>query len=175
MFILSFIRSLYKALSADSSPSAIAFAACFGVIAGAVPLWAGLFFLMLLCILVFRVQITTAILTWGLMRLASLAGLAGVFERVGVNLLENDALRGFWTWFLNLPVIAWLDLHRYAVLGGAAVGLAIALVIFFPIRQLVVGYRRYVHEKVSQNRFFRWLTSFWLVKLLKLIFVGARV
>ena len=174
MFILSFIRSLYKVLSSDSSPSAVAFAACFGVIAGSVPLWAGLFWLMLACILVFRVQISTAIFAWGITRLLCLAGLAGVFERVGVRLLENDALRGFWTWFLNLPVIAWLDLHRYAVLGGAVVGILISLVIFFPVRQLVVGYRRYVHEKVSRNRFFRWLTSFWLTKLLKLIFVGAR-
>jgi uncharacterized protein (TIGR03546 family) len=174
MFILSFIRSLYKVLSSDSSPSAVAFAACFGVIAGSVPLWAGLFWLMLACILVFRVQITTALFTWGITRLISVVGLARVYEGIGEKLLENDALRGFWTWFLNLPVVAWLGLDRYAVLGGAVVGLIISIIIFFPVRQLVVSYRRYVHEKVSQNRFFRWLTSFWLTKLLKLIFVGAR-
>jgi hypothetical protein len=76
MFLLAFIRKLYKTLSADASPAAIAFAVAFGVVAGCVPVVSGLALFMLLLCLVFRVQLSAALLAWGLTRLASVAGLA---------------------------------------------------------------------------------------------------
>jgi hypothetical protein len=112
---------------------------------------------------------------WGLARLASLAGLARIFEGLGERLLEAEPLHGFWTWFLNLPVVARLGLEHYAILGGAVAGLILGAALFVPIRMLVIGYRRFAHEKVSQNRFFRWLTNFWLVKGLRLILVGTKL
>jgi hypothetical protein len=102
------------------------------------------------------------------------AGLDRVAASVGEALLEADALRGFWTWACNLPVLAWFDLNWVAVTGGAAVGVALGAIIFWPIRQLVIAYRKCVHEKVSQNKFFRWLTNFWFIKLLRFIFIGAK-
>ena len=173
MFILTFIRKLYKALSSDSSPSAIAFAAAFGIIAGCVPVRSGLFFFMLLLILVFRVQISTGLFAWALTRLTCVAGLARAFEGAGEILLEAGALRGFWTWFLNLPVVAWFGLHHHAILGGAVVGFIVGALLFVPIRLLVIGYRRFAHEKVSQNKFFRWLTNFWIVKIIRFVLVGS--
>jgi uncharacterized protein (TIGR03546 family) len=173
MFILTFIRKLYKALSSDASPTAIAAAAAFGIVAGCVPASSGLFLFMLLLTLVFRVQISTALFVWALTRLACVVGLARAFEGVGETLLEAEALKGFWTWFLNLPVVAWFGLHRLAILGGAVVGLIVGAFAFVPIRMLVTGYRRFAHEKVSQNRFFRWLTNFWVVKALRFVFVGS--
>ena len=173
MFILTFIRKLYKALSSDASPTAIALAVAFGAIAGCVPVRSGLFFFMLALILVLRVQISTALFAWALTRLACVAGLARAFEGVGEKLLEADALKGFWTWFLNLPVVAWFGLDHLAILGGAVVGFVVGAILFVPVRMLVSGYRRYVHEKVSQSKFFRWLTNFWIVKILRFIFVGS--
>jgi uncharacterized protein (TIGR03546 family) len=173
MFLLTFIRKLYKALSSSASPSAVAFAVAFGLIAGCVPVLSNLFFFMLLLTLVFRVQISTMILSWALTRLACMAGLARLFEPMGEKLLEAEALKGFWTWLLNLPVVAWLGLERYAILGGAVVGLVIGAALFVPIRMLVIAYRRFAHEKVSSNKFFRWLTNFWVVKLLRFVFVGS--
>lgn len=173
MFILTFIRKLYKALSSDASPSAIAFAVAFGAIAGCVPVRSGLFFFLLGLILVFKVQVSTALFTWALTRLACVAGLARAFEGVGERLLEAGALKGFWTWFLNLPVVAWFGLDHLAILGGAVVGLAVGALCFVPVRMLVIGYRRFAHEKVSQSKFFRWLMSFWVVKILRFVFVGS--
>lgn len=174
MFLLTLIRKLYKVLSSDASPSAIAFAVAFGIVAGCVPVSSGLAVFMLLLTLVFRVQISAALLAWGLTRLLAVALLAPSFESLGESLLERPALEGFWTFALNLPVVAWFGLHRYAILGGAVVGVLLGAALFLPLRMAVVSYRRWLHDKVSQNKFFRWLTSFWFVKLLKFVFVGVR-
>jgi len=175
MFILTFIRKLYKVLSSDSSPSAIAAAVGFGVIAGCVPIVSGLALFMLLLVLVFRVQIASALFAWALTRIAAKAFLAASFESMGEKLLESAALHGFWPWLLNLPVVAWFGLDRYAILGGAVVGVCLAVVLFVPVRLFILGYRRFAHEKVSQNKFFRWLTNFWVVKVLRYVFTGANV
>lgn len=173
MLILTWIRKLYKILSADSSPEAIGFAAAFGLVAGFLPLTAGMTLILLLSILLFRVQVSTAIAFWGIGSLFRLA-LAPLFYRIGFALLESDGARGFWTWFLNLPVIAWLDLEVYAVLGGLVAGVVAGPGVFLLMRQVVIAYRRWLHEPLAKNRFFRWLTSFWLTKALRFVFVGGR-
>jgi uncharacterized protein (TIGR03546 family) len=175
VFLLTFIRKLYKVLSSDSSPSAIAVAVAFGVLAGCVPVTCGLSLFMLLLVLVFRVQIAAALFAWGVTRLLSKLLLARIFEGVGESLLGTEGLRGFWTWFLNQPVVAWFGLDKYAILGGAVVGLILGAALVIPVRLAVISYRRWLHEKVSSNRFFRWLTSFWFVKVLKFIFVGTKL
>jgi uncharacterized protein (TIGR03546 family) len=176
MFILTFIRKLYKTLSRDASPASIAFAVSFGVLAGCVPVdprYSGLALFLFLLILVFRIQVSTFLFAWGLTRLACVAGLARVFEGVGDALLQPETLHGFWTWACNLPVVAWFGLHRPAVLGGAVVGFLLGAALFVPVRLTIIAYRRFAHEKLSQNKFFRWLTNFWVVKVLKFVFVGS--
>lgn len=173
MFLLTLIRKLYKVLSSDSSPSAIAFAVLFGVMAGCVPAVSKLTLFLALLTLVFRVQIATALVAWGLTRLACVAGLARGFEALGEKLLEAEGLKGFWKTVCNAPVLAWLDLHVYAILGGALTGLLLGVALFVPVRLAVVGYRRYAHEKISQNKFFKWFTNFFVVKFLRFILVGS--
>jgi hypothetical protein len=53
-------------------------------------------------------------------------------------------------------------------------GVVAGAILFVPVRLLIISYRCFVHEKVSKNKFFRWLTNFWLVKALRFVFVGAR-
>jgi hypothetical protein len=52
-------------------------------------------------------------------------------------------------------------------------GTSLAVLAFWPVRQTVVSYRRWVHEKVSQNRFFQVVTNFWFIKGLRFIFIGG--
>jgi uncharacterized protein (TIGR03546 family) len=174
LFVLIWIRKIYKTLSADASPAAIAFGVLFGLTLGFIPLFSGLGMLLIASTLIFRVQISSMLLAFGLSKLLYAAGLKELFLPIGSAILETESLKGFWTWFLNLPVITWLDLDRLAVTGGAAAGLALGLILFWPICALINGYRRYVHEKVSQNRFFKWLTNFWVIKILRFIFLGVQ-
>ena len=173
MFVLAWIRKLYKVLSADASPSAIAFAAAFGIMAGLLPFTAGLTLLLIALVLVVRVQVSAAIAFWAIASLFRLAALP-LFVEVGESLLEAESLKGFWTSLLNLPIVAWLDLHVYAVLGGAVVGFAVGAICFYPVRTLVIAYRKWAHDRLSQNKFFRWLTNFWLTKAFRFVLLGVR-
>ena len=177
MLILAWIRRIYKVLSADASPSAIAFGVFFGLILAMIPLWSGLALLLLASLLVLRVQVSSALLAMAVGKLIALCGLAFLFDPVGevILLSKIGAVRSFWTWALNLPVVAWLDLDRVAVTGGAAVGFILGLALVWPVQKLVIGYRAFLHNRLAGNKFFRWLTSFWLVKGLRWIFLGAEV
>jgi uncharacterized protein (TIGR03546 family) len=175
MFILIWIRKIYKVISADASPSAIAFGVLFGLILGCLKLSSGLALFLMASVLVLRVQISSALLALAVGKGLSLLGLSALFVPVGARILEPAALHPFWTWFLNLPVVAWLELYVEAVTGGAVVGLVLGLALFFPIRQLIIAYRRFLHEKLSTNKFFRWATNFWLVKGLRFVFIGTGV
>lgn len=175
MFLLVWLRRLYKVLSADASPSAIAFAVAFGLTLGFIPLSSGLALFLMVAILALRVQLSAALVAVAISKLLTALGLQSVFFSTGVALLDNEGLRGFWTWFLNLPVVAWFQLEHYVVLGGAVCGTLLGALVFWPVRQLVIGYRSFLHDRVSDSRFFRWLTNFWLTKVLRFVFVGAKV
>ncbi len=172
MFVLIWIRRAYKALSADASPSAIAFGAAFGLTAGCVPMTSGMFWLLLVLLLVLRVQISAGLLFWFIGRAITVVGGVALFDQIGHALLYSDGLRSFWTWLLNAPGAAWLGLEVPAILGGVVFGLVVGAVQFVPLRLTVIAYRRWAHEKLSKNRFFRWLTGFWFVKVLRFIFIG---
>ena len=72
MLFLTWIRKIYKALSADASPTAIALGAFFGLMAGCVPITSGIFLYLIGVLLVFRVQLSAAILFWVIGRALSL-------------------------------------------------------------------------------------------------------
>jgi uncharacterized protein (TIGR03546 family) len=173
MIFLAWTRRLYKVLSADASPAAIAFGISIGLALGCVPLWSGVGAILLLSMLIFRVQISSAMLSAALAKLLIALGFGTVFLPVGEMVLETEPLRPFWTTVLNLPVVAWLDLDSIAVTGGLLVGLLAAILVFWPVRQSIVSYRRWVHTKLAQSRFFQTITNFWFIKALRFIFIGG--
>jgi uncharacterized protein (TIGR03546 family) len=173
MLVLAWIRKIYKTLSADASPAAIAFAAAFGLTLGLVPFGSGISLLLILTILIFRVQISAALLFVAIGKLAMALGLYVPLAELGGSLLESESLRRFWDGCLDLPVVAVLDLHQHVTLGAFLAGIGIGGALFVPLRLFVIAYRRWAHERLSQNRFFRWVTNFWFTKLLRFVFVGG--
>ena len=132
----------------------------------------GLGLVLIAATLLFRVQLTSALMAMGIIKGLVALGLGAAFVPVGETLLENDALRPLCATVLNLPVVAWMDLDSLGITGGALVGLAIGLVAFWPVRQTVASYRRFLHDRVTRNRFFQTVTNFWFIKGLRFIFIG---
>jgi len=173
MLVLTWIRKIYKTLSADASPSAIAFGAAFGLTAGCVPLSSGAFLVLVAILLVLRVQISAGLLFFVLGRVATLGCGEAVFYPLGDALLYAEPLMGFWTWLLNAPGFAWSGFAYPAVLGGFVFGASVGAALFLPLCYLVIAYRRWAHDRLQKNRFFRWITGFWLTKILKWVLVGG--
>jgi uncharacterized protein (TIGR03546 family) len=173
MLLLAWIRRLYKILSADASPTAIALGISFGLVWGCVPFGSGIGIALLITAMIFRLQLSSAMMAMAIAKLMVAVGAGMAFVPIGSAILEADALRATWTLVLNLPVVAWLDLDILGVTGGLFAGTSLAVLAFWPVRQTVVSYRRWVHEKVSQNRFFQVVTNFWFIKGLRFIFIGG--
>jgi len=172
MFLLVWTRKFYKILSSDASPEAIAFAVLFGLTAGFVPLSSGIGLVLVLLVVIFRVQVSTAIASCIVGVLIRAAGAVALFDSMGRALHNPES--GFLNWLLDIPGVEWLDLRIPAVVGGLVAGVVLGGILFVPVRLVVIAYRRWAHEKVSKNKFFRWLTNFWVVKALRFLFVGVR-
>jgi uncharacterized protein (TIGR03546 family) len=172
IFILSWTRKTYKLLSGKVSPAGIAFGVGFGLTLGFVPLLSGLGLFLIVCLLAISIPLPPVLFALAIGKILKAIGLTRLFIPVGSALLEAKPLMGFWTWFLNLPLIALLDLDRIAVTGGAVMGIVLGAALFWPIRQLVIGYRKHLNDRVSKNKFFKWLTNNWIIKILRFVFIG---
>ena len=175
MFFLAWTRKIYRTLSSDASPNAIAFAIAFGLTLGFVPFFSGLGLALGVCILIFRVQLSAAILALSMSKGLYAIGLWKLLIPVGIALLEPAPVQEFWTWCLNLPVVALLDLDRLAVTGGAVIGIGLGTLLFWPVQRTVIAYRTFIHKAVTRNRVFNWITSWWLIKLLRFVFIGTKM
>jgi len=173
LFILKLLRKLYRTLSSEASPTQIALGFGFGILLGLVPRTVGLFFFLLGCLLVFRVNIPMALVGALAGKAASLA-VAPATLAAGHFLLDDATfLKPLWKATLNLPFVALLDLGQYRVMGAAAVGLGAGAILFVPIRKLVVAYRVKLQARVANSKFVKWLNRIWLFRILRWIFVGG--
>ena len=173
MFVINLIRKLYKGLSGAQSPLQIALGFGLGVMFGLVPFKSGIGILLLAIILACKVSFPFAAVGWAIAGALRVSVLGGTLASLGYSLLEVAPLAGFWTFFLNLPIVGLLDLEYYGIMGGAALGLLAAIALFYPIRFLVIRYREVVVGRLSKSKTFKFLGKLWIVKLLRWILVGA--
>jgi len=137
MFLLKMIRKFFKGLSGAESPTQIALGFGLGLVWGMVPAGSGLGITLLALLLLFKVSFPFAVVAGTLAKLVRLSAFGDATAGlVGFTLLEQLPLQAFWTWLLTLPVLGFLGLERWHVMGGAAVGAAAGAASFFPVRFL---------------------------------------
>ncbi len=172
MWFLKIVRKLFKGLSGAESPTQIGLGFALGITLGLVPFTSGIGILLFLCILAFTVSFPFAVVGWAIAGALRVAVLGSVLVAVGHWVLEVLPLQWFWSWLLNLPVIALSGLKAYAVMGGAVLGLLAGAALFYPIRFLVMRYRTAVVERLSKSRAFKYVTNLWLIRMLRWVFIG---
>lgn len=173
MFLIKLIRRLYKGLAASDSPGQIALGIGLGCILGLIPFKCGLAIVLLAVVLMVKVSFPFAVVAWSLTEILRVSVLSQGLSRFGYLLLEELPLQGLWKAVINWPVVKLMGLERYAVMGGAAAGLCLAVALYFPVCLLVTKYREKVVDKLSQSKAFKRLTNIWLFRMLKWIFIGS--
>jgi uncharacterized protein (TIGR03546 family) len=174
MFIIKFIRKLFAALSSGVAPGQLALGFCIGVLLALTPFWAAHTILFILLLLALRANFSMALLAIALLKPLWYLFFDKTAYRVGRFMLEDlEGLKGFWKWINNLPGIALMGLENYQILGSLVLALALAIVLFFPVRYLVIKYRETLHERLAKSKFFKWATNLWIVRALKWLFVGG--
>ncbi len=148
MLVLRFLVKLVRLLNSETSANSIALAFALGMFLGLVPLLTLQGIAVLMVVLFFRVNLTAALFTLALFKLAGLA-LRGPFDALGCSLLEKPSLLGLHTWLYNSPLSA-CSLNHSITLAATVTGLLLVAPVFFISRALINAYRTTINERMAQ-------------------------
>jgi len=151
MLILKFIQQLFRALNSEGTPGQVGMGMAIGLAFGLTPL-ASLHNLVVLAVaMLTTVSFPGVMVGWAIAVPFGFL-LDPLFDRVGMALLNTEALAPFFTWVVNTPVIALSRLNNSIVIGSLVVWLVLILPAFFVFRVLVARYRVHIYAHVQKWR-----------------------
>ncbi len=127
MVPLALASKVIKVLRSADSPSQVGWGFALGTIPGLTPLWTLHNAVVLLAVCIFNVNITAALLGWGLFSLFAWL-LDPLFDAIGYYVLVKvPLLQPLWTWLYNAPIAPLTRFNNTVVMGSLLVAI-IALV-----------------------------------------------
>ncbi|MCL5049097.1 MAG: TIGR03546 family protein [Firmicutes bacterium] len=150
--MLSMLARLFKALNAETSPWALAWAFVLGMFMGLTPLWSLHNLIILFLALSLRINLSGFILAW--LFFSGLAYLLDpLFDWIGESLLLAPALEPFWVALYENP-LARLFQYNHTITLGSIVFCLLATPIWAPLAyKLIVTYRSRVKAWFERLRF----------------------
>jgi uncharacterized protein (TIGR03546 family) len=138
-------------MHSDTDPRQISLGFSLGMIVGLTPFSSPHNLIVLLAILLFRVNISAAVLSWGVFSIPAFL-LDPLFHQIGMFILSGKGiLAGLWTFLYNMPLIPYTRFNNTIVMGS----LVFSIVAFYPVywlgKLLVIKYR-----EIFMERFNRW-------------------
>ena len=154
MLILRYLAKLLKALASEASPAQIAGGFILGMIIGLTPLSSFHNIIVLILILILRVNIGMAILSF--MIFSGIAWLAdNLFHGTGVWLLEMEGMQSVWTDLYNIEWVAMTRFYNTVVIGSLLWALILTVPVFFSVKAGVIQYREKIHSRVQKWKIVR--------------------
>lgn len=172
-WIVKLLQSLVKALNSEGTPGQVAAGMALGACLGLTPLVSLHNLLVAAAILFFSVSVPGAMLGW---LIATPVGflLDPVFDSVGTALVaDTAALRGFWVFLYNTPIVALGHPTNTIVVGSLVVWMILALPLFFSARWAVDRYRETIYERYKDAKLVRALRASKLYNVYRLFRPGA--
>jgi len=160
--------ALIRLLNSDTGANQIAAGFACGLILGFSPMFSLQAILVFICLFLFRIQVGAALVS--AFFFAFIAWLMDpVSDRVGSALLEIDALRPVFTLMYNMPLVPLTRFYNSITMGAGVVALALAPLVFFGSKRLVLVYRAKVVKRFKDSRwwklwsgtvFFKWYVTY---------------
>jgi uncharacterized protein (TIGR03546 family) len=155
MLLLKLLQSLVKALNSDGTPGQVAAGIALGAVFGLTPLMNLHNLVLFVLAIILNVSFPGVMLGWAVFLPVGFA-LDPLFDAVGTMLLVGmPALKPFWTWCYNTPLVALTNFNNTIVLGSLAVWAAALLPLFFLLRWLVTKYRATVYARLQRTKLFQ--------------------
>jgi len=150
--IVNWVARVFVAINSNKKASQIALAISLAFILALVPktnlFWVSLF------VLTFFFKLNQAVEMVFIAVFSLLLGFLDVFlDKIGYVILMIPSLGSFFTKLFNSPFFYLTKYYNSLVMGGLAVGLVLALPIYFLAKYLVDVYRDRVREKIANNKF----------------------
>ena len=168
--MIALIAKIFAALNANRRPGEVAAAFACGMLLGILPagnlLWVGLFVVFFF----FKMHLATMLLTIAFFKVW--IGLTDpLLDRLGLVILEQPALRPFFTSVMNTPVLPFLRIDNSLVTGGLAAGIVLWVPFFFLGLLIVRIYRTTLRDKIGSSRLARFFEK---TPILKKLTAAAR-
>lgn len=152
--ILKQIFAFLKVLNSDTGENQIAVGVACGLILGFAPVFSLQTLLMIIVLFFFRVQLGAAFSSSFFFALMAWM-LDSLFDKVGGVILELDSLKSLFTTMYNMPIVPFTKFYNSIVMGAGVVSIALAPIIFFVSKKLIVKYRVSVLTKFENTKFWK--------------------
>ncbi len=152
--LIKFILKFLKILGKEATPKGIAGGVMLGSFLGLAPVFCGHNLIVIALVFLVNVNISSAILGWGLFRFIRLF-IDPLSDALGYTVLTADSLAGFWTTLYNTAPFATSGFNNTIVMGGLIISLVLALPIFFGMKRFVPYYREHLMERVNNWKIVR--------------------
>ena len=157
--LIKLLRSLFKTLHSDGSPSQLALGIALGAALGLTPIVNAHNLVVVLLLAVLNVSFAAGMLAWAVFVPVGFM-LDPLFDRVGRMLLvDTPALRPLWTTWDNVPGLALTNFNNTIVLGSVVVWLLLFVPIYFASRHGVVKYRATIGDRIVKSKYFKLLQA----------------
>lgn len=156
--MIELIANIFKVLNSETEPRQISLAACLAMIAGLTPLARPHNLLVLLLVLLLRVNLSAFIIAWGLF--SGIAYLLDpLFHRIGIAILQADALNGIWTALYNQPYLLLTRFNNTVTMGSLVVALLLFGPLFVVLNLLIRKYREQILVWIQKTRVMQMLKA----------------
>jgi uncharacterized protein (TIGR03546 family) len=156
--VFTLLAKLLKVLNSEDSPNKIALAVVLAAFVGFTPLTAPHNLLILFIVLLFRINLTMFLISFGVFTLLAYL-LDPASHTIGLMLLQSDSLGDLWTILYNNTFWRLMAFNNSIILGSLVITTLIAAPLFFLCRFLVLNYRNVIMAWVKKSRLAIWLRS----------------
>src|SRR5688500_2512870 len=157
--LIKLLRSLFKTLHSDGSPSQLALGIALGAALGLTPIANAHNLIVVLLLAVLNVSFAAGMLAWAVFVPIGFM-FDPIFDRVGrLLLVDTPALRSLWTTWDNVPGLALTNFNNTIVLGSVVVWLLLFVPLYFTARYGVVRYRATICDRIVKSKYFKLLQA----------------
>ena len=171
MLLLKLIRTIGKLIRGGATPTQIYLASLLGVCIGMIPGLNLTLLGMIALVLVFNVSMALALFCFAVGKLLCIT-LAPLTYQIGYAIIHRMGFEGVFRAASDMPVLAWLDLHVYCLVGAIPVAIVVGAVMGGLLNHAVVEVRKKVLEVVLSNEKLQKVTGNWLTRLLARLLFG---
>lgn len=156
MFVIRQLMQFIDLLHKETGEYQIAAGFVLGLFMGFTPM-ASLFWAVYVLILVmFRVHVGAALLSYGLFKILSF-GLDPLFDKLGVILLSSEGLRGLYTTLFGVPIFPFTRFNNSIVMGSLAISIILSAPFFYFSAWGIRAYRREIVTRIQGT----WIWKAW--------------
>ncbi len=160
--ILKQLFSFFRLLNSETGLYQLSLGLALGVVIGFSPILSLQCLIIILCCILFRIQLGAAFLSAFFFKFIAYT-IDDIANLVGREILENATLRPFFITMYNIPLVPLTRFNNSIVMGSGVIGVALSIPFFFIFRLLIMKYRKSVVEKYKKSKIWKaWVgTSFY--------------